>query len=424
MKQLYKFRPNIFFQGILTVVLLCTLTCKAEAKHIHAPDFRSPLTVQQDTTKPILRTDSSKLRISGDTTQLLVLDTLPKTRTDTFSLKISKDSLDAPLKYAAEDSAVVLIKDKKIILYGKTKTEYKDIVLTAPKVEVDQSTQIVTAVNSKDSTGEIMEVAHFKSGESEFTSDTIKYNFKTQIGLTKNTFTSQGELQVHGDEVKKVNENTTFIRKARFTTCNLDDPHFAFVTPRMKVINKKLAISGPAHPEFEGVPVPIYLPFGFYPLSQGRHSGLLPPQFATNEQFGLGLEGLGYYKVISNYWDVKFYGNIYSYGGWNVNVTPTYRKRYRYNGTFTFSIQNTRAIGDKPVPLKNKSYAITWNHAVDNKARPGTTFSANVNAGSTKFNEFVPNSPQTEFSEPVGILDRLFKNMGRQTLQPDVNGQS
>src|SRR5688572_24159421 len=123
MKQLYKFRPNIFFQGLLTAVMLCTLTWKTSATHIPIHYFRSPLTLDQDTTRPILKPDSARLLISGDTTKLPVRDTLPRTRVDTFSLKISKDSLDAPLKYAAEDSVVVLIRDKKILMYGKTKTE-------------------------------------------------------------------------------------------------------------------------------------------------------------------------------------------------------------------------------------------------------------------------------------------------------------
>ena len=207
--------------------------------------------------------------------------------------------MDAPLVYEAEDSAVVMVQNKRIILYGKTRTTYKEVQLTAPKVELDQQTQIVTAYNSKDSTGAIIENAKFKDGASEFTSDTIRYNFKTQVGLTQNTFTQDQEFNIHGEFAKKVDENTTFIKRARFTTCNLDDPHFAFIANKMKVINKKLAVSGPTHPEFEGVPVPIYLPFGFFPLSQGRHSGIIKPEFTTNEQYGLGLEGLGYYKVLS-----------------------------------------------------------------------------------------------------------------------------
>jgi len=409
MKQLYKFRPNYFFYGLLTAAMLCTLTWKTTANSVLHPDFRLPLTfpsrLEADTIRPLVPKDSAARlsAVAADTIKLPVTDTNRREKVDTFQLKLSKDSLDAPLKYAAEDSAVVLIRDKKIILYGKTKTEYKDITLTAPQVEVDQQTEIVTAVNKRDSTGAVIETAHFKSGDSEFTSDTIRYNFKTQVGLTRNTFTMQGEFLVIAQQAKKVNENTTFAKGATFTTCLLDDPHFGIKTNKMKIINQKLAVSGPAHLEFEGVPIPLYLPFGFYPLSQGRHSGLLPPQFATNEQFGLGLEGLGYYKVLSPYWDVKLYGNIYSYGGWSANLNPTYRKRYRYSGVFNLSLQNTRQNfkGD-PDFLKNKSFFITWSHSVDGKARPGTTFSANVNAGSTKYNQLVPNSTRLNFQNQLG----------------------
>ena len=252
------------------------------------PNFRSPLTVRPDSTRPEITPLSLRANnLSKDTVA-------PRVINDTFSLRLSKDTLDAPLKYQAADSAVIHVPSKRITLYGKTQTDYKDIQLTAPKVELDQERQLVLATNTKDSNGQVIEPAHFKSGESEFSSDTILYNFQSQVGLTKNTYSQQGEILVIGAVAKKVNDNTTFIQKARFTTCMLDEPHFAFVTPKMKVVNQKLAVSGPAHPEFEGVPVPIYLPFGFYPLSQGRHSGLLPPQFTSNEKWGLGLEGLGY----------------------------------------------------------------------------------------------------------------------------------
>jgi LPS-assembly protein len=406
MKQLYKFKLNYFFAGILMAVILSTLTWKTSATYIYTPDFRSPLTITCDTTKPTLKTDSIKSSSNEfiDTTKLPGKDSsIVKEKVDTFSLKISKDSLDAPLKYAAEDSVVVLIQDKKILLYGKTRTDYNDITLTAPKVELDQQTQVVTAVNRKDSTGKVLETAHFKNGDNEFTSDTIRYNFKTQIGLTKNTYTEQGEFLFIGDDAKKVNENVTFIKRARFTTCLLDEPHFDFVTPRMKVVNKKLAVSGATHLEFEGVPIPIYLPFGFFPLSQGRHSGFLPPQFTNNEQYGLGLEGMGYYKVLSEYWDVQLRTNIYSYGGWAANINPTYRKRYRYSGAFTLSMQSTKLNfkGD-PDFSKNKTYSVSWSHSVDSRARPGTVFSANLNASSTKYNRYVSNDPRLNFQNQQG----------------------
>jgi LPS-assembly protein len=406
MNQLYKFTSNYFSTRLIAAVLFCTLTWKTGAYANSPTDFYKPLTSCTDTTRLPVTNDTLKTKVasSADTTKLPSVDSIQMVnKTDTFSLRLSKDSLDAPLKYAAEDSVVILITDKKVLLYGKTKTEYQDITLTAPKVELDQQTQVVTAVNSKDSVGTMIETAHFKSGESDFTADTIRYNFKTQVGLTKNTYTQQGEFLVIGEDAKKVNASTTFVKRAKFTTCLLDEPHFAFVTPQMKVINQKLAVSGPAHLEFEGVPIPIYLPFGFYPLSRGRHSGVIPPQFTANEDFGLGLEGLGYYKVLSEYWDAKVYGNIYSYGGWSVNINPTYRKRYRYSGAFNITVQNTKFnFKNDPDFLKNRSYFVTWNHSVDGKARPGTTFSANVNAGSTKFNQLVPNSNRLNFQNQLG----------------------
>lgn len=386
-------------------ILLVLLTCFSPDSRAQSPNFRRPLTPDRNANRLEPPIQPARSVVSPT-------DTVPRSiKTDTFSLRLSKDTLDAPLKYQASDSAVIIINAKRIILYGKTQTDYKDIQLTAPKVELDQGRQLVIATNSKDSGGQVIEPAHFKSGESEFSSDTILYNFQTQVGLTKNTYSQQGEILVIGELAKKVNENTTFIQRARFTTCLLDEPHFAFVTPKMKVVNQKLAVSGPAHPEFEGVPVPLYLPFGFYPLSQGRHSGLLPPQFANNERWGLGLEGLGYYKVLNEYWDAKIFGNIYSYGGWSVNFNPTYRKRYRYNGNLNFSLQTTKLNfkGD-PDYLKNKSFFLTWSHNVDSRARPGTSFSANVNAGSTRFNQLVPNNAQLNFQNQLGSSITYSKN--------------
>lgn len=424
MKQLYKFRSIYFFYGILTAVIFCTLTWKTAANGVPGHFFYTPLTYFADTVKPLIKkdainannvagSDTAKLP-AADTTKLPGIDSIIKQKIDTFSLKVSKDSLEAPLKYEAADSVVVLVQAKKIILYGKTKTEYKDIVLTAPKVEVDQVTQMVTAVNSKDSTGEVIETAKFKSEESEFTSDTIQYNFKSQVGLTKNTYTQQGEILVIGEVAKKVNENTTFIKRARFTTCLLDEPHFAFVTPKMKVINQKLAISGPAHPEFEGVPVPVYLPFGFYPLSQGRHSGLLRPQFMTDEVRGLGLQGLGYYKVLNDFWDAQITGDIFSYGEWSLGLRTTYRKIYKYNGGFNLSMRSSKVNfkGD-PDFSRSQVYNVTWNHSLDTRARPGINFTANVNAGSTKFNQLIPGNPFINYQNLMGssiTFSKTWKN--------------
>lgn len=393
------------------MAVLCAITWKSSARGTIGPEIYSTLTT--DTIRPVKKdspapsvADTLPPRLPGnrqDTVPTLRdsisrTDTVPLPQIDTFTFRLSKDTLDAPVHYAAEDSAVVLVDEKKIILYGKTKTTYNDINLEAPKVALDQQTSIVTAYGEKDSLGNVLQRASFEQGENQFQSEFIEFNFKTQKGLTQNTFTQQSEMYVMGEAIKKVNANTFFVRRGRFTTCNLDDPHFAFVANKIKVINNKVAVSGPTHPEFESVPVPLYLPFGYFPMNRGRHSGFLPPQFTANEDFGLGLEGFGYYKVLSDYIDVTLRGSVYSYGGWNATFTPTYRKRYRYNGSMNLNIQHTKFNfkGDPDYNLV-KTFFITWNHSVDQRARPGTSFSASVNAGSTKFNEYIPNNPNRNF---------------------------
>jgi len=214
--------------------------------------------------------------------------------------------------------------------------------------------------------------------------------------------------------------------RARLTTCNLDTPHFAFIAKKVKLINKKLAVTGPVHPEFEGVPIPVYLPFGIFPLSSGRHSGLLPPQFTASEQFGLGLEGLGYYKVINDYFDITLRSNIYSFGGWNLYLTPTYRKRYKYSGSLNLAYQNTRILTNdaKNEFQGTRTFNIGWSHTADTRARPGTTFSASVNAGSTKFNQYIANNATRNFTNQLNssiTYSKTWNNFGNLSLSANHN---
>lgn len=335
-------------------------------------------------------------------------------QTDTFNVKMSGDSLDAPVAYKASDSVVLMVPEKKIILFSKANVKYKDMDLSADSIELDQGSQMVTAAWRRDTAGNIVGKPLMVQADSKMSSDVIKYNFKTQKGLTQNTITQQGEMYIQGEKVKKINEKEYFAYRSIFTTCNLDTPHFGFKANKLKMVSQKLAISGPIHPEFEGVPVPIYLPFGFFPISQGRHSGLLPPQFTASDQFGLGLEGLGYYKVLNEYFDVTLRTNLYSYGGYSVFVTPSYRKRYRYNGTMNLVYQNSRILSNtgKQEFTNTKTYNVSWSHTVDSRARPGQSFSANVNVASTKFNQLVPNNNMLNYQNNLNSSISYSKTWG------------
>jgi LPS-assembly protein len=412
--------------------ILCTLfvviTVSLFANDASPKKFYKPLTEYRDTTPPISRpTDTippavdSLRRIAGDTT-IPATDSLVKV-TDTLNVQLSKDSLDQPINYSASDSIVFVIPEKKIILFSQGSVKKGDADLSADSIEIDQETQMITATSRRDSTGKVLGKPKMIQGESTMESDVIRYNTKTQRGITQNTITQQGEIFIQGERVKRINQRDYFAYRSQFTTCNLDTPHFAFRANKMKLVNQKLAVSGPIHPEFEGVPIPIYLPFGIFPISQGRHSGFLPPQFTASDQFGLGLQNMGYYKVINDYVDVTVRGDIYTFGGWALYLSPRYQKRYRYNGQMNFTLQRTRILQDDPKAdfSDTRTFNINWGHTVDSRARPGTNFSANVNAGSTKFNRLVLNNPIRNYNNQMSSSITYSKTWDNYNLTASAN---
>ena len=411
MNNVYKVNSK-YIVVIVFAVMLFSITLFSATNYPVVFVFDSALTNFTDTIpqKPLAK--DSTFHNRSDTLNKRDSTGKPVQKVDTFSVKVSKDSLDAPVNYAASDSMVMDVPSKQIWLYNKGNVKYKDINLDAGVIRLDQATQNIFAYYFIDTAGKRVGIPRFTQGDNNMTGDSLAFNSKTQKGLTKNTYTQQQEMFVHAETMKKVSANEYFAYRGTFTTCDLDTPHFAFRTKKMKLINQKLAVTGPIHPEFEGVPIPIYIPFGFFPLSQGRHSGLLPPQFSANEQFGLGLEGLGYYKVLNDYFDATVRGDIYSYGGYRLNITPTYRVRYRYQGSLTFSYQNTRILSDygKQEFNSTKSFNISWSHTVDSRARPGQTFSASVNAGSTKFNQYLTTNSSRNFQNQLSSSIAFSKN--------------
>lgn len=341
-------------------------------------------------------------------TNRLKIDTIGNKNGSTKSvqiLRVSKDSIDAPVNYNATDSGVMIMATKEFFLYGDAKTDYGTVQLEAANIVYDQQTQNIRAYGAKDTTGSPLSNPKLLEGDIVSVNDSIYFNMKSGKGLTKNTNFQQGEIFVNANTMKKVSKDVAFAYKARFTTCNLDDPHFAFRTNKMKIITNKIGVSGPTFPEFEGVPFPIGIPFGIFPLAQGRHSGLMAPAFSTSEDFGLGFEGLGYYKVLSDNFDATVRTNIYSYGGWNLNLNSKYIMRYKYMGNFNLSLQNTRILNRNAAINQEytggRTFMINWTHSMDQRARPGTSFSANVNFGSTKYNSLLLNNPFQNYQNQI-----------------------
>ena len=411
---------------IFTILLIC-VTLNSSAFHItYANSFFSNLSVAIASDTLPVKDPVPSVRIPPRTRDSIPLSAADSSAEDSFKIdsvinvadtmhiRTSKDSLDAPISYSALDSVVLDVPSKIITLYNKATTKYKDIDLKAYKIQMDQPKQIMVATYTKDTANKIIGKPNMKQAESTMDSDSITYSMKSQKGITSNTFTQSGEMFVNAEKMKKISKTEFYAYRGRFTTCDLDTPHFAFRTNKMKLINKKFAISGPVHPEFEGVPLPIYIPFGFFPISQGRHSGMLPPTFDVSSQYGLGLRGIGYYKVLSDNFDVAVKADLYSYGGYTFYLTPEYKVRYRYSGRLNFTYQKTRLLSDNGVTQFQdaNTWSLNWSHVVDTKAHPGQTFSANLNLMSTKFNQYVLTNPTASYNNQINSSIAYSKTWG------------
>ncbi len=309
--------------------------------------------------------------------------------TDTINFfKISGDAIDAQVTYSAPGGRITndLVKKRSTIVKNGL-VNYKDIEIKADSIVFDMTTSEVYAVGIRDSTGEVVGKPEFKSGSEEFKSDTLRYNFKTKQAIVKEIITEQEDGLLHSQVTKLLTDGTSNIYKSTYSTCDADTPHFYINLPRAKVYPRKKIVSGPGNLVLEGIPLPLYLPFGFFPIqTKNAASGILLPKVHYEAERGYALTEGGYYFAISNYFDLTVKGSIFTNGSWLVNTQTTYNKRYRYRGNFSFSYANNisghKGMEDESV---SKNYSLGWTFTQDAKARPGSRFSASVNMSSANY---------------------------------------
>lgn len=317
------------------------------------------------------QTDSLK---SSDSTQV---------QADTVQLG---DDFRSKVVYHGRDSIIYDLEGNRVLLYGDAEITYEDINLKAAYIEINYNTRILSANGLPDSSGKLTGQPVFKQGGEEFRSKTIRYNFDTRKGRIADITTKEGENYVHGNTVKKEADNTTYIRDGYYTTCELEHPHYYISATKIKVIPDNKIVSGPANMVIADVPTPVAIPFGFFPNKRGRTSGIIFPNYGESEQLGFFLQNGGYYFGFSDYFDLALTGDIYSRGSWRVNAYSNYANRYRYGGNLSFNYSFTKTSQPElPDYSEEKGFFIRWNHRQDAKARPNSSFTASVNAGSSEF---------------------------------------
>ena len=303
--------------------------------------------------------------------------------------RLSKGAIEKQVTYKAKDSIVVDIKNRIAYLFGDAVVYYEDLELHADFIQLGFASQELYASGVADSMGNIRGHPVFKQGETFFRARELKYNFNTTKGIITEVITEEGEGYIHGEKVKKLDDNTSFIRRGKFTTCELDHPHFEIAFTKAKVMPNDKIVTGPAYLSFGGVPTFLALPFGYFPIKKGRRSGIIMPTFGETDNRGFYLENLGYYFGISDNFDLVLAGDIYTNGSWAAKVRSNYVVRYKCTGAVNLSFAQN-IFGEKYTPSRYKTndFKLYWDHKQDAKSHPTTRFSAHVNVVSRTFNTY------------------------------------
>ena len=317
--------------------------------------------------------------------------------------RTKSNGINAPVEYSADDSLVYVADSRLAHLYGNSKVKYENMDLESEKVAMSMDSSLVHATGVRDTadhTGKtLVGTPVFKMGNDSYESDTMAFNFKTKKGLISNVYTQQEEGFLRSQLSKRNDNGEVYLQHGRYTTC--DDPHpdFYIAISRAKLRPGKDVVFGPAYLVVADVPLPLAVPYGFFPFTKSYSSGLIMPTYGDESTRGFYLRDGGYYFAISDKWDLKLLGEIYTKGSWGLSAASNYRKRYKHSGSFYFSYQDTRT-GDKGMPdyTKQTSFKVQWNHRQDSKANPFSSLSASVNFATSSYERNNMNSlynPQT-----------------------------
>lgn len=344
-----------------------------------------------------LTVDSVLRSVSADSILAMIrnkqiIEVLPDTNNTKKEVKPdtvqrSKSALDAPVDFEATDSVTFDYIIKRANFYGDGKVNYQNLELTADEITMSLDSSIVHAHGRTDTTkNEIVGKPVFKQAGDEYEPDSISFNFKTNKAFIANVFTDQGEGIMMSTESKRDSLGVMYVQHAKYTTCDAPHPHFYLHLTRAKVRPGEDVVFGPAYLVVEDVPLPLAIPYGFFPFTKSYSSGFIMPTYGDESSRGFYLRDGGYYFAISDKVDLKALGEIYTKGSWGISLASTYKWRYHFSGNFMFSYQNTKE-GEKNMPdySVSKSFKISWTHRQDSKSNPTQTFSASVNFATSSY---------------------------------------
>lgn len=333
-------------------------------------------------TRDLTQTVDTIAAVDKDTSTI----TQPVATKDTGRFVREFVDLDHVVEFNAKDS-IILFGRNHAVMYGGSKILYGDIDMTASQITMDMDSSQVHAIGVPDSIGDMVGSPVFKDKSGEYESRLMKYNFKTKRGFITDIVTEQGEGFLTGGITKKTEDDYYYIKDGRYTTCDdHEHPHFYFQLTKAKVKPKKNVVTGPAYMVLEDLPLPIAVPFGYFPFSEKYQSGILMPTFGEDYNRGFYLRNGGYYLALGQHADLALTGEIYTRGSWGVSAQSSYSWRYKHSGSFSVNYLTT-VTGEKGDPDYNKMHnlQVLWSHNQSQKANPYLSFSASVNFATTGY---------------------------------------
>lgn len=309
--------------------------------------------------------------------------------TRTKRQRAQEGDIETTINYKAKDSIYFDLENQNISMYGESHIDYGDISLDADRTDVNWYDQTITSKYSEDSTGRKVGKPIFSERDEVYETENILYNFKNKRAVIRGVVTQKDDAFMHGEDVRKNEKDELFIKRARYTTCNLADPHFFIEADIIKVIPSKKILAGPSVLKFrsteeKSIFTPLALPFAMFPQPKSKVSGVIFPSYGEETRRGFFLRGGGYYWAMSDYADLKVTGDIYSKGGAGFELSSNYKKRYGYSGSFSYSFNRTITDDVEGGAISNDTW-VRWSHRPE--TRGNSSFSASVSLGSSSYSQ-------------------------------------
>nr|NIV15382.1 hypothetical protein [Fodinibius sp.] len=274
----------------------------------------------------------------------------------------SRSQIQGPIKYWA-DSISFSLPNQTTHLWGDVRIEYQNVTLTAGKVDIDWPQNVMVAqgiADSTDSLGNKIMTDYpvlTERGQAPINGIRLEYNFKNKRGKVLEGRTEMEPGYYRGEDIRKVGQETLFIKDGYFTTCELDTPHYYFRSDKTRMRLKKEAVAKPIVMYIADVPI-LAAPFWIFSLKRDRRSGIILPTFGETSFGGRYLKDFGYYWAPSQYWDLTMLATMYEETGLLYDANLRYNKRYDFSG----NIKGIYSPKDVRTGAKRERWEIRFRH--------------------------------------------------------------